>query len=143
MSIGKLQPGCSAAETHAMWHHFPVANAENHTKMNAIRLLPVVVSFLLLAAHFYRAGQLVLTLACLGLPLLLLLRRSWVPWLFQVGLLLGALEWLRTLYLFANMRIAFGEPWTRLALILGAVAAFTAASALVFLDRSLKARYGS
>jgi hypothetical protein len=109
--------------------------------MNAIRLLPVILSLLLLAAHFYRAGQVVVTALCLALPLLLLLRKSWVPRLFQVLLVLGALEWLRALYGFAAMRIAFGEPWTRLALILGAVALFTGLSGLVFRNRSLRDRY--
>lgn len=109
--------------------------------MNVIRLLPVILSLLLLAAHFYRAGQVVVTALCLALPLLLLLRKSWVPRLFQVLLVLGALEWLRALYGFAAMRIAFGEPWTRLALILGAVALFTGLSGLVFRNRKLQARY--
>jgi hypothetical protein len=109
--------------------------------MNAIRLLPVILSLLLLAAHFYRAGQVVVTALCLALPLLLLLRKSWVPRLFQLLLVLGALEWLRALYGFAAMRIAFGEPWTRLALILGAVALFTGLSGLVFRNRKLRARY--
>lgn len=109
--------------------------------MNALRLLPVILSFLLLAAHFYRAGLLLPTWLCLALPLLLLVRRSWVPRLVQLLLLFGALEWLRALYVFASMRIAFGEPWTRLAVILVAVAAFTGLSALVFLNRKLRARY--
>ena len=73
----------------------------------------------------------------------LLLRRAWVPRLFQVVLLLGAAEWLRTLYLFAAERVAFGQPWTRLALILGGVALFTALSGLVFRSRGLRTRYGS
>ena len=109
--------------------------------MNVIRLLPVILSLLLLAAHFYRAGQVVVTALCLALPLLLLLRKSWVPRLFQVLLVLGALEWLRALYGFAAMRIAFGEPWTRLALILGAVALFTALSGMVFKNRALRDYY--
>jgi len=109
--------------------------------MNVLRLVPVVLSFLLLAAHFYRAGQAVLSAACVALPLLLLLRQAWIPRLFQVLLVLGALEWLRALYGFAAMRIAFGEPWTRLAFILGAVALFTGLSGLVFRSRQLRARY--
>ena len=52
--------------------------------------------------------------------------------LFQALLVLGALEWLRALYGLAAMRMAFGEPWTRLAFILGAVALFTGLSGLVF-----------
>jgi len=109
--------------------------------MNAIRVLPVILSLLLLAAHFYRAGLAPLTVLCVALPLLLLLRQTWVPRLFQVLLLLGALEWLRALYGFAAMRIAFGEPWLRLAIILGAVALFTGLSGLVFSNRKLRFRY--
>lgn len=111
--------------------------------MNALRLLPVILSFLLLGAHFYRAGQLVLTLACVAILFLLLLRKHWIPLLFQVVLVLGALEWLRSLYHLVAMRIAWNEPWTRLAIILVAVAAFTALSGLVFRSKSLRDRYGT
>ena len=105
--------------------------------MNVFRLLPVILSFLLLAAHFYRAGYPVVTGACIGILFLLLLRKSWIPRLFQGMLILGALEWLRALYFFAAMRIAWDQPWLRLALILGAVALFTALSGLVFNSRKL------
>jgi hypothetical protein len=111
--------------------------------MNFFRLLPVILSFLVLAAHFYRAELFALTAACLLLPFLLLLRRSWIPRLFQAVLLIGALEWLRTLYVFASMRVAFEQPWGRLALILGGVALFTALSGLVFRARTLRTRYSA
>ena len=65
-----------------------------------------------------------------------------MPRVFEAALVLGALEWLRTLYLLAAMRIAWDQPWGRLAAILGGVALFTAASALVFRSAALKARYG-
>ena len=109
--------------------------------MNAIRLLPVILSFLLLGAHFYRAGLEIAAVLCLALPFLLVLRQAWIPRLFQALLVLGALEWLRALYGFAAVRIAFGEPWTRLAVILGLVALFTGLSGLVFRNRKLRARY--
>jgi len=111
--------------------------------MNLLRLLPVILSLLLLAAHFYRAGLAPLTVLCVALPLLLFLRQAWVPRLFQVLLVIGALEWLRALYGFAAMRIAFGEPWTRLAVILGAVALFTGCSGLVFRCSKIRARYAA
>lgn len=110
--------------------------------MNFLRLLPVVLSFLLLGAHFYRAGLLPLTVFSVAILFLLALRKTWVPRLFQVLLLLGALEWLRALYFLAAMRIAWGEPWTRLAVILGTVALLTALSGLVFKLRKLKDFYG-
>jgi hypothetical protein len=109
--------------------------------MNVLRLFPVVLSFLLLAAHFYRAGYPVLTVVSIGVLFLLFLRKPWVPRLFQGLLILGAMEWLRSLYFFAAMRIAWDQPWTRLAIILGAVALFTALSGLVFRNKTLRSFY--
>ena len=111
--------------------------------MNFLRLLPVFISFLLLAAHFVRAGQTVFAFIGLFLLLLLLIRKSWVPWVMQVALLLGAVEWLRTLYFVAQMRIEFDMPWMRMAIILGAVALFTAFSSLVFRSKALRNRYSA
>ena len=109
--------------------------------MNVLKLLPVVLSFLLLGAHFYRAGLVPLTVLCVAVLFLLFLRKRWVPRLFQILLLVGAFEWLRTLYVFAAMRIAWDQPWGRLALILGGVALFTALSALVFRNGKLRRYY--
>ena len=44
-------------------------------------------------------------------------------------LLLGAFEWLRTLAGILEMRRVLGQPWQRMAVILGAVALVTALSA--------------
>jgi hypothetical protein len=109
--------------------------------MNFFRSAPVWLSFLLLGAHFFRGGTLLLAAACAVLPLLLFLRRAWVARLAQVLLVLGGLEWLRTLIALAMRRQAAGEPWLRLAVILGVVAVFTLASALVFQARALRRRY--
>lgn len=109
--------------------------------MNALKLIPILLSFMLLAAHFYRAGYPVLSGLCLGVMFLLFMRKPWVPRLFQGLLILGALEWLRSLYFLAAMRIAWDQPWTRLAIILGAVALFTGLSGLVFRSNSLRSFY--
>jgi hypothetical protein len=52
----------------------------------------------LLGAHFYRAGELLLTGLCVALLLFLFLRDRWIPRPFQALLALGALEWLRAFY---------------------------------------------
>lgn len=109
--------------------------------MNFFRLLPVILAFALLAAHFYRAEQTLLVAICAFLPLLLLVRRPWVPQVFQGVLIVGALEWLRALYMLVSMRIGFDQPWGRLAVILGVVALFTALSGLVFNSLALRMRY--
>ena len=104
----------------------------------ALRLLPVALSAVLLAAHFSRAGLTLGFALALGFPLLLLVRRPWAARTVQVVLLAGALEWIRTAALLAARRVELGQPWLRLVAILGAVAAFTAASALVFRSPRLR-----
>lgn len=111
--------------------------------MKFLRLLPVFISFLLLAAHFLRSDQTVVAITLLCLLFLLLVRQSWVPWVLQLILVLGAAEWVRTLISVAQMRIEFGMPWTRMAIILGVVALFTALSSLVFRGKALRERYSN
>jgi hypothetical protein len=110
--------------------------------MLTVRLLLPALALLLLAAHFYRAGWLVPAAVSVALVALLAVPRPWAARTVQVALALGALEWLRTLAAFAAARIALGQPYLRLALILGAVAALTAAAAWVFQHRSLRQRFG-
>ncbi len=95
-----------------------------------LRTLPIVLSALVLAAHFFRARNLPLMGIALILPLLLVVRSRWAARTVQAGLVLGAVEWVRTLAFFAGQRMEEGRPWTRLAVILGVVAALTALSAL-------------
>jgi len=109
--------------------------------MNFVRALPVLLSAVLLAAHFFRAGRPGLTSVCLVFPAILLIRHRWPARLVQIALVLGSLEWVRTLVVLASHRHAMGDPWTRMAIILGAVAVLTAASALVFRMKGLRERY--
>lgn len=97
--------------------------------MNAIRLVPLVVSALLLGAHFYRGGELFLAIAVAAAPLILLIRRPGAVASLQVALFVGAAEWVRTALEIASFRAAMGAPSTRMFVILGAVAVFTALSA--------------
>lgn len=109
--------------------------------MTALLLLAPALALALLAAHFHRAGEWPLTLACVALIALLALPRAWVARLLQICLVLGAAEWVWTTLVYVQQRMAFGQPWTRLAIILGAVALFTAASALVFERAPVRARF--
>jgi len=105
------------------------------------RLLLPLLALLLLAAHFYRAELLPLAALCVALTPLLAVPRPWAARTLQSALVLGTLEWLRTLAGFAAMRAALGQPYLRLALILGAVAAFTALAAWMFQHRTLRAHF--
>jgi hypothetical protein len=109
--------------------------------MNFLRLIPVILSLLLLGAHFFRASEMIFVYTAVVLIFLLLIRKTWVPWLIQFALFLGAVEWIYTLILFAQFRASQGMPWTRMAVILGGVALFTALSGLVFRSKGLRKRY--
>ncbi|MEE9612832.1 MAG: hypothetical protein V3W19_16385 [Desulfatiglandales bacterium] len=109
--------------------------------MNFFRLLPVILSALILGAHFFRAGGLLFVLIALAIPVILLIHRPWVARLVQIILVGGGLEWVRTLVRLASERQAIGEPWNRLAIILGGVAILTACSALLFSLSALRKLY--
>lgn len=110
--------------------------------MKAALYTPVVLSLIVLGAHFMRYGNTILVGAAVVLIALLFVRKPWVARLLQVVLVLGALEWVHTLYGLVQMRTALGEPYGRMLIILGSVAAITALSALAFQSKSLKKVYG-
>lgn len=109
--------------------------------MNFVRLLPVIFSMLLLAAHFSRNQHDILAVLCIGLITLLFIKKSWIPRLFQILLILGALEWAGTTIQLVQVRMAQHMPWIRLIIILLSVALFTGLSALVFRMKALRQRY--
>lgn len=99
--------------------------------MKYVRIVPAVLSFLLIAAHFYRAGLTAAAVVALLAPSLLLVPRLWSAWLAQFLLVISALEWARTLLHLVQLRMESGMDWLRLALILVVVILFTLISALV------------
>ncbi len=107
-----------------------------------IQLLPVLFSMLLLAAHFLRADIIPLVISFLLLPIGLFIRKAVIARIFQIILILGSIEWIRTTFLLVAIREQEGRPWTKLVVILGSVALFTFASLFVFFLKTLKARYG-
>lgn len=109
--------------------------------MNVLRLLPVILAFGLLAAHFSRADMLPAVVVSLIIPFLLLIRKPWIARSIQILLLLGALEWIRSMFGYIQVRKEIGDDWGRLAIILLTVALLTACAGLVFRGKSLKKRY--
>ena len=110
--------------------------------MKALLLTPIVLSLVVLAAHFLRGGSIVLVVAILALVALLPLRRRWIARLVQAVLFLGAAEWARTTTLLAISRSEQGEPFLRMVVILGAVTIVTLASGLLFQSATLQKFYG-
>jgi len=109
--------------------------------MKALAFTPIVLSLVVLGAHFLRYGNYPGVFVSLALIGLLLIRRPWVARLLQLVLILAGIEWLRTGYTLVHLRAAHGEPYMRMILILAVVAAFTMCSALVFQSPLLKRIY--
>lgn len=109
--------------------------------MNFVRLLPVVISSVLIAAHFLRSGATIVAFICLFANGLLFITRSWSVRIIQVLLILYAVEWIRTLINLVQLRLEHGMPWMRLAIILGGVVLFTAFSALSFRHPMLQKKF--
>ncbi|MEE8341392.1 MAG: hypothetical protein V3R52_04780, partial [Candidatus Neomarinimicrobiota bacterium] len=59
----------------------------------------------------------------------------------RILLVLGSIEWIRSMFKYVFERQSIGEPYIRLVLILGIVALFTGLSAFVFRNQSLKKLY--
>lgn len=111
--------------------------------MAVVLLVPAALSLLVLGAHFLRGGHPLLVLVALGLLSLLFVPRRWAARGVQVGLVLGALEWVRTLVALSGERMSEGLPAARLVVILGVVAAVCAASVLAFLARPVRRWFGT
>lgn len=109
--------------------------------MNILLLLPALLSTILLAAHFLRAGHLLIVVFVLATIPLLTVRRPWSARLVQGVLALGALEWVRALLQLARLRAELGVPYARMVVILGVVALVTAVAALLFETRRLRQRF--
>lgn len=110
--------------------------------MTFFLLLPAALSALLLGAHFLRFGQYELALLCLALLPLLWVKRPWAARVMQIILLLGAAVWVQTTIGLLHARILSGQPYLRLVIILGTVAAFTLFAAMLFQTGRLQRRFG-
>jgi hypothetical protein len=104
-------------------------------------LTPVIISFLLLAAHFSRNDQFLFVLISFAALGLLFIRQVWSVRAIQALLLLGGIEWVISMLRYITERKANGEDWVRLAIILSVVALFTIVSGLVFFSKKMKAHY--
>jgi hypothetical protein len=105
------------------------------------QLIPVIISMLLIGAHFFRSGNHLFVAACLLLLSGLFIRHPISARIMQLALFLSAAEWVRTAFVLISIRSNVGLSWTRLALILGLVAIFSLSSIFVFSTKTLKDRY--
>ena len=101
----------------------------------------VVLSLLMLGAHFMRYSNDIGVAFSVAPIALLFVRKPWAARVVQVVLVLGAIEWTTTLVGLVQMRMAQGMPATRLAIILGVVIVVTIAAALLFETPAMKRVY--
>ena len=109
--------------------------------MIIFNVFPVIISCMLIGAHFLRAGSAVLVVVSVAVPVFLFIHRRWAARIVQIFLVIAAIEWLRTLFVYISIYENTGQSWTRMAIILGSVAAFTFCSVFVFFSKRVKERY--
>ena len=109
--------------------------------MKVLFFILVVLSLVVLAAHFLRYGNEAGVAASLAPIALLFVRKPWAARVVQVVLVLGAIEWARTLYELVQFRLAQGMPAARMVVILSAVIVVTAASALLLETQTMQRIY--
>jgi hypothetical protein len=90
-----------------------------------LRVLPIIVAAVLLAAHFLRTFSLVPMLFCLSTPFLLLIKKRWSLITLKILTIPAVLVWLFALYGIIQQRAFEGRSWTASAIILGVVILFT------------------
>jgi len=106
------------------------------------RIIAYSFMIILLAAHFSRANQNILAVVVLLVPFLLFIREKWVIYTLQSVAYLGALSWLVSAYQYIQARIAIGEDWIRLLVILGLVALYSLWSGYFLRSSHVDTRYG-
>lgn len=104
-------------------------------------LVPVMLSLLLIGAHFLRSGNLLVPVVSLLLIVALAIREPLVARAVQLALLLATAEWVWVAFDLVSARLDAGLPWTKLALILGAVAVLALVSVALFFSQTLQAMY--
>lgn len=109
--------------------------------MTQLMLTLVALGHALLAAHALRRGDWSLCAALAVLPLGLLTRRGGARLVSAAVLVVGAGLWAGAGVDFVQQRLAFGEPWLRLAAIMAGVFALSLAGGLWLLGARARALF--
>lgn len=106
-----------------------------------LHISPAIISLLLIGAHFLRSGNFFVAAISLLLAMALCIREPLIARTAQVALFLATAEWAHVAFTLVSARLEAGLPWTKLAIILGAVAALSLASLCLFFTAVLKDMY--
>lgn len=105
------------------------------------RIMLYIIATCFIAAHFLRAGNLILTALCLTTPLLFFVRRRWSLLLLQSLAYAAAIIWIATAWELVAARKSLGQPWLLAAAILVAVAAISVLAGILLRSINLRKRY--
>ena len=108
---------------------------------NSLKIFPIIICFLLMAAHLSRANLNILMVVCLVLPFILLWKSKVSARVVQIALMIFGLEWIRALIYYAHVRMENGEDWFRLGIILIVVAVFNFVTIFVYRSSYMIDRY--
>lgn len=97
---------------------------------------------ILLAAHFSRADNDILAGISLLIPFLFLIKQKWVILSLEMIAYVAAVFWLIGAYQYIQIRIAAGDDWIRLLIIMGAVALYSAWTGFFLRSGKIKDIYG-
>jgi hypothetical protein len=114
--------------------------AGNKNKMMT-RVIPLIIAFLLLGAHFLRSAHIILAGASLLIPLLLLIKKRWSLLLVKWLTYSGAIVWMQTTFSLVQQRRMAGLPWIRMMLILSGVTILTLYAGYLLNSDIVKRRY--
>ncbi|MGF1692886.1 hypothetical protein [Photobacterium kagoshimensis] len=112
-----------------------------HSVVGLLLHIPIVLSLWLLAAHSLRFGHIVIFGLLLLSPLLLVVRQRIVLRACQVFLFSGALFWVYTTYGMLVTRLAMGDDWLRLLLIMSGVIFFTLIASCLCMHSKVERAY--
>ena len=115
--------------------------SQNHSVVGLLLHIPIVLSLWLLAAHSLRFGHIIAFVLLLLSPLLLLVRQRVVLRACQVFLFSGALFWVYTTYGMLVTRLAMGDDWLRLLLIMSGVIFFTLIASCLCMHTKVERAY--
>ena len=100
-----------------------------------------ILGLVILAAHFLRFGDTGLAVSIVAIAGLCFTRFAWARLVCAVVLFLGSFLWVKTGIDFVQIRMAVGQPWIRLAVIMGSVCAFSLLGAWILSLQRSAARF--
>ncbi|MCX7771063.1 MAG: hypothetical protein N2202_08290 [Proteobacteria bacterium] len=104
-------------------------------------LFLIMLCSMFLSLHFFRMGLLLLTLISLSLIPLSFIRKKWSLITIKLIILLGTLDWIRTLFRIIKDRMHEGRPWLIAFIILSIVILIHISTLLVLRKRAVKEKF--